>query len=323
MSRASARSQITPMNDHAEQLTKLRQNLQSVIFGKDEALELLLVALFAGGNILLDDVPGVGKTTMAKALAQTLDPSFQRIQFTPDLLPTDILGGSLFSPKTGEFSFRAGPIFANILLADEINRASPRTQSALLEAMAEGHATIEGEEHALPQPFLVLATQNPVEFHGTYPLPEAQLDRFLLRLEIGYPNEGPETNLLYAQQDQHPLHALTSVMDESTVRAIQQEVRRVRVDREVGGYIITLVRASRVDPRVSLGASPRAALALFRAAQSSACLQGRDFATPDDVKRLAAPVLAHRLALTRQARNATAEKVEVVRSLLETERAPV
>lgn len=306
-----------------EQLAELRSNLRKVIVGKDDALELLIVALLAGGNVLLDDVPGVGKTTVAKALAKSLDLNFRRVQFTPDLLPTDILGGSIFSPQIGEFSFKPGPIFTNVLLADEINRASPRTQSALLEAMAEGQATIEGERHALQAPFLVLATQNPVEFHGTYPLPEAQLDRFLLRLEIGYPNDDSALALLYAQQRQHPLESISPVLHGQTVLSMQAQVREVTVEQTVGAYMVALVRATRDDPRVSLGASPRAALALFRASQSHALLQQRSFVTPDDVKHLAQPVLAHRIGLARQTRHAAEEKSAIIRDLLEATPLPV
>jgi MoxR-like ATPase len=301
----------------------LRENLERVILGKSDAIDQVLAALFSGGNVLLDDVPGVGKTTLAKALAASLNVVFHRIQFTPDLLPADILGGSIFNPQTGEFSFRPGPIFCNVLLADEINRASPRTQSALLEAMTEGQATVEGVPHEVASPFMVIATQNPVEFHGTYPLPEAQLDRFLLRLEIGYPDADVELAMLYAQRGGHPLEDLKAVMDREMVLRIQQAVREVGVEKSVAEYMATLVRATREDSRLRLGASPRATLMLFRASQAMAWLAGRNFVTPDDVIALAVPVLAHRVALASKARYVGQEKIEVIEDVIGSVKVPV
>jgi MoxR-like ATPase len=280
----------------------LRGNLNAVIQGKAELVERVLTALFAGGNVLLEDVPGVGKTTLAKALAVSLGGEFRRIQFTPDMLPADILGGSIFSPKTGEFTFREGPVFCNVLLADEINRASPRTQSALLEAMTEGQASVEGMTRTLPRPFLVLATQNPVEYHGTYPLPEAQLDRFLMLLKPGYPDSETELAILYAQQKAHPLARLKAVATPEAVLKAQEAVQEIHVEESVGRYVVNLTRATREDDRVRLGASPRAALMLFRAAQAAALLRGRDFVTPDDALGLAPAVLGHRLVLDGSAR---------------------
>ncbi|MFT5129801.1 MAG: MoxR-like ATPase [Rhodothermales bacterium] len=304
-------------------IAELRKNLEHVILGKTACIDHVLVALFSGGNVLLDDVPGVGKTTLAKALAASLDVEFRRIQFTPDLLPADILGGSIFSPKTGEFSFRPGPIFSNVLLADEINRASPRTQSALLEAMTEGQVTMEGVLRPVAAPFMVIATQNPVEFHGTYPLPEAQLDRFLLRLEIGYPDAETELDMLYSQRSAHPLANLAAVMNREMVLRIQQAVRDVGVERSVAEYMAALVRSTREDSRLRLGASPRATLMLFRASQAIALLRGRDYVTPDDVIALAVPVLAHRVALASKARYAGQEKVDVIDDVIGAVKVPV
>lgn len=309
--------------DQQAAIRGLRENLARVILGKAATIDQVLVALFSGGNVLLDDVPGVGKTTLAKALAASLDVDFKRIQFTPDLLPADILGGSIFNPQTGEFTFRPGPVFSNILLADEINRASPRTQSALLEAMTEGQATVEGIARPVAAPFMVIATQNPVEFHGTYPLPEAQLDRFLLRLEIGYPDAAVELDMLYAQRSSHPLTELKPVMDRDMLLRIQQTVRDIGVEKSVGEYMATLVRETREDSRLRLGASPRATLMLFRASQAMALLQDRDFVTPDDVIALAVPVLAHRVAMASKARYAGQEKIEVIEDVIGTVKVPV
>ena len=304
-------------------ISQLAANLGQVILGRDEAIEKLLVALVAGGNVLLEDVPGIGKTTLAKALATSLQAQFNRIQFTPDMLPADILGGSIYNPKTGEFSFRPGPIFCQVLLADEINRASPRTQSALLEAMTEGQATVEGVRHVLPHPFLVIATQNPIEFHGTYPLPEAQLDRFMVRLEIGYPAEEKELAMLYAQQHRHPLDAIRPVLDSAGWAATQATVRALGVEPSVGRYVIAIVRATRQDSRLLLGASPRAANMLFHAAQGLAFLRNRGFVLPDDVREMAPLVLAHRVVIDTKAQYSGLEKSQLVREILDTVPVPV
>ncbi len=299
------------------------RNLRHVIRGKDEILELVMVALFANGHILIEDVPGVGKTTLAKALAFSIKGNFRRIQFTPDLLPTDIVGGMIYSPKSGEFRFRPGPIFSNVLLADEINRASPRTQSALLEAMNERQATIEGERYPLPNPFIVIATQNPVEYHGTYPLPEAQLDRFAMRLEIGYPDAEQEMNIVLDQREKHPLDDLKPVLGSEDIVSMFYKVKQVDVEKSVAEYMIELVRATREEPRLRLGASPRAALILYRCCQALAFVRERPFVTPDDVKELAVPVLAHRLVLDTKASYSGERKESVVRDLLQTVKAPV
>ncbi|MBN2449373.1 MAG: MoxR family ATPase [Lentisphaeria bacterium] len=298
-------------------LTSLKGNLCRVIRGKESALDSLLVALLCNGHVLIEDVPGVGKTTLAKALARSIRGAFRRIQFTPDLLPTDIVGGMIYSPKTGEFSFRQGPVFCNVLLADEINRASPRTQSALLEAMSELQVTIEGERHPLHRPFLVLATQNPVEYHGTYPLPEAQLDRFSMRLEIGYPDEDSEVAIVLDQRLSHPLEALQAVATTEDVLGAQERVCQVHVEESIVHYITRLVRETRDDARLRLGASPRAVLVLYRACQALALMRGRDFVIPDDVRELAVPVVAHRLVLDTKASYAGTRKSSVVESILE------
>ncbi len=294
----------------------LRENLTKVIIGKEAAVDQVLVALFCGGNILLEDVPGVGKTTLAKALARSLDAKYSRIQFTPDLLPADILGGSIFNPQSGDFTFRPGPIFTNILLADEINRASPRTQSALLESMTEGQATVEGVGRILPRPFVVIATQNPIEYHGTYPLPEAQLDRFMVRLEIGYPNESDETDILFSQQLSHPLDAVKPVASCDDLMVIQKLIREIEVERTVAAYIVAIVQETRNDGRLRLGASPRASLMMFRAAQALAFTRKRTFVIPDDIKELAIPVLCHRVVLDSRAKYAGSAKAEIITDIL-------
>lgn len=300
----------------------LRENLGKVIQGKAESIDVLVTALLAGGSVLMEDVPGVGKTTLAKALAKSVDATFHRVQFTPDLLPSDILGSSIYNPVNGSFTFRQGPIFSNVLLADEINRASPRTQSALLEAMNEGQATIEGTSYPLPAPFLVLATQNPVEFHGTYPLPEAQLDRFLIQLDLGYPDQSTEVGILYDQAKAHPLERLEPVLTRDDVLAMQQAVRAVRVEESIAQYMVEIARRTREDERLKLGVSPRGSLMLFRAVQAAAFSDKRDYALPDDVQRLAVPVLAHRVMLTPKARYGGTGKADVIRAILEGIRVP-
>jgi MoxR-like ATPase len=300
----------------------LKDNLALVMKGKDQVIEYILVALFSNGHVLLEDVPGVGKTTLTKALARSIQAQYHRIQFTPDLLPTDITGGMIYSPHTGEFSYRPGPIFCNVLLGDEINRASPRTQSALLEAMSEYQVSIEGERRPLPKPFFVLATQNPVEYHGTYPLPEAQLDRFAMRLEIGYPDAEAEIAIVEDQRDHHPLDALQPVATTQDILEIQATVREVAVEPTVVRYITEVIRATREEPRLQLGASPRAALLLYRTCQALAFLRGRDYVVPDDVHELAPCVVSHRLVLDTKASYSGVSKRDVVLDLLKTVRVP-
>ncbi|MBI2942367.1 MAG: MoxR family ATPase [Chloroflexi bacterium] len=278
-------------------------NVERAIVGKRGEIELALVAMLCQGHVLIEDVPGVGKTVLAKALARSVGCTFKRIQFTPDLLPSDVTGISIYNQKTGDFEFRPGPIVAQVVLADEINRATPKTQSALLECMEERQITVDGVTRAMPRPFIVLATQNPIEYEGTFPLPEAQLDRFLLRVRLGYPGIADELAILDRQQIVHPLDTLEPVVDVAELIALQDSVRRVvRVDPLVRDYIVALVTASRRHPDVHLGASPRGSLALFRTAQARATLYGRDYVLPDDVKALAVPALGHRLIVAPGAR---------------------
>ena len=284
-----------------QKLSKLRESISHVVIGKEKALELVLVGLLAEGHILIDDVPGMGKTLLAKSLASSLACEFKRIQFTPDLTPTDVTG-FFFYDHTKNFTFRPGPLLTNILLADEINRTVPRTQSALLEAMEERQITVDGQTMALPKPFLVLATQNPIDQEGTFPLPEAQLDRFLLKLDMGYPSFEEEAQILELHQAGEPLSQLQSIVGAEDILIWQQMCRHVTVRPVVSSYLITLIRSTREHPAIALGASPRATVALYRAIQALALLRGRDFATPDDVKYLAHPVLSHRLILRREER---------------------
>jgi MoxR-like ATPase len=292
-------------------IDSLRKAMRGVLSGKDDVIDLLLVGILGSGHVLVEDVPGVGKTTLAKALARALDVAFTRVQFTPDLLPTDILGSQVLNPKDGTFAFHRGPIFTNVLLADEINRASPRTQSALLEAMNEAQATVDGVTHPLPAPFFVVATQNPADYQGTYPLPEAQLDRFLIRIGVGYPSADAEMAMLVARRTVDPLASVEAVCDGPTIARIQAEVREVEVKEPVAKYLLEIVHRTRQSESIELGISPRGTLAFYRAAQARAFLNNRAFVSPDDIHELAGPVLAHRVQLTTQARygGVTAEAV--------------
>jgi MoxR-like ATPase len=274
---------------------RLRANLASVFFGKPEVLQLTLVTLLAEGHLLIEDVPGVGKTLLAKALARSLACSFHRIQFTPDLLPSDLIGTSVFHQPSGEFLFKPGPLFSQVVLADEINRATPRTQSALLEAMSDRQVSVDGQTRQLGAPFLVVATQNPYEFEGTYPLPESQLDRFLLRLRVGYPDRAAEREVLTRHRVGEPIDALQPVLGVADVVRLQHTVRQVRVDDSLNEYVLDLITGTRTHSDIYLGASTRAALSLYRAAQARALLEGRDYVVPDDIKLLAPPVLTHRI----------------------------
>jgi MoxR-like ATPase len=302
---------------------RIIDNVELVIVGKRDVTELVLVALLCQGHVLLEDVPGVGKTTLARAIARSIGGDFKRIQFTPDLLPSDITGISFFNQKLGEFEFRAGPVFANILLADEINRATPRTQSALLEAMEERTVSIEGDTLTLPQPFLVLATENPIELEGTFPLPEAQLDRFMLRLAIGYPSEDDEDEMLRRLQHRHPIETLEAVTTTTELVEASVAVREVHVEDEVRRYIATLCRATREHDAIELGASPRGTLALFRAGQAVAALRGREYVEPDDVKLVARAVLAHRVLISPDARLRGRSVEHIIDDLLRTTSVPV
>ena len=294
----------------------LQENIGRVIVGKPASVELLLVALLSQGHVLLEDVPGLGKTTLAKALARSLGCAFHRLQFTPDLLPSDITGVSVFNQKTSEFEFRPGPIMSQIVLADEINRAGPRTQSALLEAMEERQATVDGVTRPLPRPFLVIATQNPIELEGTFPLPEAQLDRFLLRLSLGYPTSDEEREILRRFRTADPLADLLPVASGEQIVALGAECRQVHVSQAVETYILTVVRATRDNPAVALGASPRGAMALYRTAQALAAIHGRSFVVPDDVQALIMPTLAHRLMPSGQSRLRGKAVVDILKDVV-------
>ncbi len=305
-----------------DELIALKENLSNVIRGKEDVIDQVLVALLSDGHVLIEDVPGTGKTTLAKALALSLDAVFSRVQFTPDLLPSDIIGGMVYSSADGSFSFRPGPVHANILLVDEINRASPRTQSALLEAMSERQVTIEGESRLLPQPFWVVATQNPIEHNGTYPLPEAQLDRFAMKIAIGYPELDQELLMMADQESVHPLERVGRVMDTESLIALQKKVKTIDVEDSVLEYIVRIVAKTRVEPRLRLGASPRGSLDLRRSAQAVALLAGRDAVRPDDIQRMAVPVLAHRLLVEVKAKHAGVTGERVVNDILESEPVP-
>ena len=287
------------------------ENVERVIIGKRAAIELILVSMLCEGHVLLEDVPGSGKTMLARSIAISLGIEFKRIQCTPDLLPNDVTGVSIFNQKSGEFDFRAGPVFCNVLLADEINRATPRTQSALLEAMQERQVTVDGQTRALPRPFLVLATQNPIEYEGTFPLPEAQLDRFLMRLSLGYPSEKDERQILINLWREHPIMKLEKVISGSSLLVLHKQVWDVHVDETLQEYVVTLAAATRNHPDLALGVSPRGSLALFKAAQALAAVRGRDHVIPDDVKYLVPVTLAHRLIVTPEAevRGRTAQAI--------------
>ncbi len=306
------------MNQPQELAAKIRANIERVMSGQAQTVDKVLAAFLAGGHVLLEDNPGTGKTTLAKALAKSVGGEFRRVQFTPDLLPSDILGVSVFNPRDQNFNFHAGPIFTQVLLADEINRASPRTQSALLEAMGEGQVSIEGKTHPLDDLFFVIATQNPVEFRGTYPLPEAQMDRFAVRLSLGYVGAEAEVAIVNAQEQAHPLDALQACVTVQDVRTLKQQVKHSRVSAELKRYAVDLARATRGAPSVQLGAGPRASLALVRMAQALALVQGGDFVTPDHIRDMAVSVLAHRLSLDPAAKFSGLSAQDVVADLLKT-----
>ncbi len=289
---------VSSLSGVAEQLRALESTIETVVRGKHDVVRLALVTLVADGHLLIEDVPGVGKTTLARTLSRALDCSFQRIQFTSDLLPSDVLGLSVYDQASGRFEFRPGPIFANVVLADEINRTTPKTQSCLLEAMAEGRVTIENQTFDLPRPFIVLATQNPVEHHGTYPLPESQLDRFTMRLSMGYPAAEDERQILLGKARRDPLLEMKPVLSAADMLALQERARTVRMDDALVDYLLRIVNATRTSELLEVGVSPRGSLALFRAAQAQALFDGRDYCLPDDIKRLAIPVLSHRVIIS-------------------------
>jgi MoxR-like ATPase len=307
----------------AETAARLRENIQKVIVGKADVIDLALVAMVCEGHLLLEDVPGTGKTTLAKTIAASLGCSFRRVQFTPDLLPSDLTGIYYFNQRSQEFEFRPGPLMAQILLADEINRATPRTQSALLEAMQERQVTVDIATHALPRPFLVMATQNPIELEGTFPLPEAQLDRFLMKVALGYPDAADENAMLVRFERDDPLDTLSAVVGPDDILAMQSDVRRVRVEASVRQYVVDVCRATRQHADILLGASPRATLALYRVCQARAAIAGRDFVIPDDVKAMSAHVLTHRLVVNPQTRLRGRTPEDVVGEVVNTVRVPV
>jgi MoxR-like ATPase len=306
------------MDDIGTVAQRVSDSVNRVIVGKRDAVELTVVALLSNGHILIEDVPGVGKTTLAKAMAQSLGLTFSRVQFTPDMLPSDVTGVTIYNQKSQEFEFRAGPVMSQILLADEVNRATPKTQSSLLEAMEERQITVDGVTHTLPNPFLVMATQNPIEYEGTFPLPEAQLDRFFLRVNLGYPDRSDEVEVLGAQQHTHPLTDVGQVADVDTILAAQAGVREIYIDQLVHEYIVDLVRATRDHGEVYLGASPRGSLFLYRGSQALAAMRGRDYVIPDDVKDLAVSVLSHRVIVSPAARIRSVDTRDVVREVLDT-----
>jgi MoxR-like ATPase len=301
---------------------KLISNLEKVIVGKRQSIELIVVGLLCQGHVLIEDVPGVGKTVLARSLAKSLGCSFKRIQFTPDMLPSDVTGVSIYDQAKREFEFRPGPIFAQVVLVDEINRATPKTQAALLEAMEERQVTVDGKTHPLPSPFMVLATQNPIEYEGTFPLPEAQLDRFLLRIRLGYPTSTDEIEILNRQQLRHPIETLRSVIKVNELREAMEEIKRIYVSNAVKRYVVDLTNRTRQNSDVYLGASPRGSLGLFRTGQVVAALAGRDYVLPDDIKQLAVPVLAHRVIVGTAARLRELSAEKIVREILENSPVP-
>ncbi|MGO4109955.1 AAA family ATPase [Paenibacillus sp. YAF4_2] len=303
--------------------SSILSSLNECILGKQNEIERLMIAVIGGGHVLLEDVPGTGKTQLVKALAKTIGGQFRRIQCNPDLLPTDITGVSIYHPKQEQFIFRSGPVMTNVLLADEINRATTKTQAALLEAMEEGHVTVDGDTYMLPSPFILLATQNPIDFEGTYSLPEAQLDRFMMKLSLGYPNEADEQRMVLSREGVHPSDRMEQLSSIEDIERIQGQVLAVHMDDAVGNYLIQLVRSTRTHPQVVLGASPRAAIALSRAAKASAYLQQRTFVTPDDIKNLAPYVLSHRMLLHTDARMNGLRAEDIVAQLLDMAKVPV
>jgi len=313
----SATFQDEEMHEVARRANDIAANVASIILGKEEVIQACLVALLAGGHLIIEDYPGVGKTLLAKALARSVNCRFTRIQFTPDLLPSDVTGVSVFNQKTAGFEFRPGPIFANIVLADEINRSSPKTQASLLESMEERQATIDNITHLIAPPFMVIATQNPIEYEGTYPLPEAQLDRFMMRLSLGYPTAEAEEAILEAQASRDPFAELAAVIDTAEVLALQEAAGRVKVMPELRRYVVDVLTATRTSRDVYLGASPRAGIALVRAAKALALLRGREFVVPQDVKDLAGRVLSHRIILSPEARMHGQNEEAVIAGLLE------
>lgn len=290
------------MNTSSHVLKRIVENVEKVILGKTNSIELTLISLICNGHILIEDVPGVGKTSLVSSIARSINASFKRIQFTPDILPSDITGFSMYNQKSGDFEYRQGSIMSQIVLADEINRTSPKTQASLLEVMEENQVTVDGTTYKVPRPFMVLATQNPIEYLGTYPLPEAQLDRFFMKISIGYPQPGEESRILTRFKDNNPLETLSPVADSEEIIAMQEEIKKIHVDASLNNYIVDIVGNTRKHQDITLGASPRASISLFRASQAWAYYSGRDYVLPDDIKKMAVPVLSHRIILKQEAK---------------------
>ena len=305
------------VQDLASAVQRVVGNVEKVIVGKAESVAFSLIAVVCRGHVLIEDVPGVGKTVLTKAIARSIGCTFKRIQFTPDLLPSDVTGVSIYNQKTGNFEFRPGPILAQIVLADEVNRATPKTQSALLEAMEEGQITVDGVSYKLPDPFMVMATQNPIEYEGTFPLPEAQLDRFMMNIKIGYPKPADEVNILDSQQHHHPLEDLTQIMSADELVLIQKQIRTIHVDHSIREYIVAIANATRHHPNTYLGVSPRGSLALVRASQALAAMRGRGYVVPDDIKLLVKPTLAHRIIVTPAARVRSMTSASILDEILQ------
>ncbi|MDI6827130.1 MAG: MoxR family ATPase [Armatimonadota bacterium] len=313
-----AKTAAVDLKEVEQKVNQVIDEIETVIIGKRDVIRLVLCAVLCNGHILIEDVPGVGKTTLGKSLAITLGCTFRRIQFTPDLLPADITGTSIFNQKTGEFEFRRGPIFAQFVLADEINRATPKAQSSLLECMEERQVTVDGVTYPLPKPFFVIATENNVEYHGTYPLPEAQLDRFMMRVSIGYPNAGEESSILDRQSIEHPIEKVRTILSSDEVIKLQEASKQVLIEPTIRDYIVDIVRATREHPSIALGSSPRGSLHLLHAARALAAISGRDYVLPDDVKAVAIPVLAHRLILKPEARIRKVLATSIVSEIIST-----
>ncbi len=304
------------INSNIATFNKLLDNVEKVIVGKRSEIELAIIALLCGGHVLIEDVPGVGKTSLVSALSKSISASFKRIQFTPDILPSDITGFSVFNPKSGEFEFRNGAIMCNIVLADEINRTTPKTQASLLEVMEEGQFTVDGTTYKLPKPFMVMATQNPIDYLGTYPLPEAQMDRFLLKISLGYPHSNEETYILSQYLKQNPLDSITPVIDIAEILDLQQQVKNVYIDNTLLNYVVEIINLTRKNENILLGASPRGSLALCKAAQALALIKGRDYVLPEDIKRMIIPTLSHRIILKQEAKLKKKNVIEILSSII-------
>lgn len=311
------------MKEKNSTMKKIVDNMSRVIVGKEGPAKLMVIALAASGHVLIEDVPGIGKTTMAYSMAKSVSLSFNRIQFTPDILPSDITGFTIYNQKTGEFEYRSGNIMSNVILADEINRTSPKTQASMLEVMEEKQVTVDGKCYKVPEPFIVIATQNPVEYMGTYPLPEAQLDRFLMKITMGYPSRSEEVSILYKFQESNPMKELSAVVTMEELIELQKQVKKVRIDESLAGYIIDIISATRRHEHAMLGCSPRASISLFRSAQAAALYDGRDYIIPEDIRDLAVPVLSHRLMLKQEAKIKRVTNESIIDDIIQHQKIPV